>query len=234
MSFFNRKNSQPAAAPVPPTPAQAIETPVQTPTTGVDLGKKTGSISLTKGSKVTIEKTPVIRARASWSSSTDYDLYALVLTRDGKVHTVSTFGTQADPNNFQTSILNGAVRHLGDVGREAAGQAQEVIEITLNPEIIAVIPIAYSAQSNGTGSFRKYQVSTSIDNGAGAKVEIRSENADRNNNVYSVAIGIIRNTPDGVQIEALESYSRPSSENRPSLLGDGTVCMDAGPLNAYK
>lgn len=221
MSFFNRKDSTPAE------PAPVASAPV-------DLGKKTGSINLTKGSKVTIEKTPVIRARASWSSSTDYDLYALVLTRDGKVHTVSTFGTHQDPQGFQTSVLNGAVRHLGDVGREAAGDAQEIIEIALTPDIVAVVPVAYSAQSNGGGSFRKYQVSLSIDNGAGTQVGVRAENADNNNSVYSVAIGIIRNTGDGVQIEALESYSRPGSENRPALSPDGTVRMDAGPLNAYK
>jgi tellurite resistance protein TerA len=46
--------------------------------------------------------------------------------------------------------------------------------------------------------------------------------------------GIIRNTPDGVVIEALEQYSRHSSENRPVLNRDFTVTMDAGPKNAYK
>lgn len=223
MSLFSRKDSTPATPVAPAAPSG-----------GIDLGKKTGSINLTKGSRVTIEKTPVIRARASWSSSTDYDLYALVLTRDGKVHTVSTFGVHGNPNDYQTSVLGGAVRHLGDVGRESAGDAQEIIEIALTPDIVAVVPVAYSAQSNGTGSFRKYKVSMSIDNGAGAQVEIRSENADKNNQVYTVAIGVIRNTADGVQIEALESYSRPGSENRPALLPDGSVRMDAGPRNAYK
>lgn len=234
MGFFNRKKATDSQNVETSTPAPIAAAPVQTSTPApVNLGKQTGGINLTKGSKVTIEKTPVIVAKATWDSSTDYDLYALVLTKDGRVHTVSTFGTEND-SSYQTSILGGAVKHLGDVGRESAGQAEETIEIRMTPDIVAVVPVAYSAQSNGTGSFRKYKVSMSIDNKAGTSVSISAANADKNNNVYSVAIGVITNTDAGVDIEALESYSRPSSENRPALNSDGSVTMDAGPKNAYK
>lgn len=238
MGFFGKfkKNSEQAAAKgsvIIPLTEDTAPASSSTPS-GVDLGKKSGAISLTKGARVTIEKTPTIKAVAKWSSLTDYDLYALVLTKDGVVHTVSTFGTANQPHSYSESILSGAVKHLGDVGRQSDGAAQEIIEIKLTPEILAVVPVAYSAQSNGTGSFRRYKVDLGIDNGSGTQVSISSANADRNDKIYSVAIGIIRNTADGVQIEALEAYSRPNSENRPVLLPDGTVQMDAGPKNTYK
>lgn len=223
MGLFSKKAStpEPAAAPAAPAPT-------------LDLGKKSGKISLEKGSRVTIEKTQVIKANVSWSSSTDYDVYALVLLKNGTVLTVATFGTVTDPNPT-ASVLNGAVRHLGDVVARgaSAGRAVETIEITMTDEIEAVFPVAYSAQSNGTGSFRRYQVSMSIDNGAGTEVAIDANNASNKNSIYSVGIGAIRNTPNGVQIEALEQYSKPGSENRP-LVVNGTLVMDAGAKNVYK
>jgi tellurite resistance protein TerA len=218
--------------PVPGGPAPARPAPSAAP--ALDLGKKSGAISLSKGSRVTIEKTPVVVATASWDSDTDYDLYALVLLRDGRVLAVSTFGTDADPDGFTPDVLGGSVRHLGDVGRGVKGRATETIEITMTEEVEAVFPVAYSAQSNGTGSFRRYQVSLGIDNKAGTEVTIASENASDEDDVYSVVIGAIRNTIDGVEVEGLELYSRPGSEERPLVKPDGSVVMDAGPTNAYK
>lgn len=220
--FGSKKNETPDSAPAA----------TSAPTTPVDLGKQTGKISLTKGSSVTIDKSAVITARCTWSSSTDYDLYALVLLKNGQTLVVSTFGSQEQPNPTP-SVLNGAVKHLGDVGRGVAGVAEEVIEIRMTDEIEAVFPIAYSAQSNGTGSFRKYKVSCSIENGAGTSVTIDSENASKKMAVFTLAIGAIRNTANGVRIEALESYSKMMSEKRPAIK-DGKLVMDAGSLNLFK
>lgn len=215
------------------TPEEGPEE-IRTSAPALDLGKKSGAINLSKGSRVTIEKTPVVVATASWASDTDYDLYALVQMRDGRVLTVSTFGTDKDPSGFSETVLDGAVRHRGDVGRGAQGRATETIEITMTDDVAAVYPVAYSAQSNGTGSFRRYQVSLGIDNRAGTEVTIESRNASDDDAVYSVVIGAIRNTPDGVEIEGLEQYSKPGSEKRPLVKPDGRVVMDAGPTNAYK
>lgn len=203
-----------------------------TPPPGIDLGKKTGSVNLSKGSRVTIEKTPVITARCTWSSNTDYDLYAIVLLKDGTQHVVSTFGSKTQPNPTD-NILNGAVKHLGDIGRSGGNIAEEIMNIKLDDRIEAVVPIAYSAQSNGTGSFKKYNVSLGIDNGAGTSVTIDATNASDNNNIYTVAIGVIRNTQDGVVIESLEAYSKANSELRPAFV-DGVLKMDAGSKNKYK
>lgn len=220
---FGKKDNAPAQA------AQPAAAPVSG---GLDLGKKSGKISLVKGSSVTIDKTAVITARCQWSSNTDYDLYALVIMKDGRELVVSTFGSEEQPQPTP-SVLNGAVRHLGDIGRGVDGMAEETIEIRLTDEIEAVIPIAYSAQSNGLGSFHKYQVSLGIDNGEGTQVTIDSANASKKGSIYTVAIGIIHNSPNGVSIESLEAYSKPWSENRPTFK-NGFLAMDAGSKNIYK
>lgn len=229
---FGKKSESPQAAPAFAAP---VTTPVAAPVPaqgGLDLGKKSGAITLTKGSRVTIEKTAVITAQCEWSSNTDYDLYALVLMKDGRELVVSTFGSKSQKNPTP-NVLNGAVRHLGDVGRGAKGKAQETIEIKLTDEIEAVVPVAYSAQSNGSGSFNRYKVSLGIDNGQGAKVTIDSNNASKDDGVYTVAIGVIRNTADGVVVESLEAYSKRGSELRPAFV-NGQLVMDAGAKNLYK
>jgi tellurite resistance protein TerA len=191
-----------------------------------------GAINLSKGGSINMKKTAVIRATASWSSKTDYDLYALVLLKTGEELVVSTFGSKDQPVPTP-SVLNGAVKHLGDVGREAKGKAQEVIEIRMTDEIDTIIPIAYSAQGNGIGSFRQYKVSLEIDNNEGTRVSIDASSASMNPLIYTLAIGAIRNTPEGVTIEHLEKYSSVGSEKRPTFV-NGQLQMDAGSVNQYK
>jgi tellurite resistance protein TerA len=215
--------------PEAPAPVQAPV--VQRPAGGISLEK--GKISLAKGDVVRIAKTPIITARVTWSSATDYDIYALVLKRDGTVLIVSQFGSEADPK-FTPSVLNGAVKHLGDIGRVAKAKvAEEVIEIRLTDEIDAIYPVAYSAQSNGTGSFRKYKVGLSISTGDGTDVTIDANSASDNKTVYTVVVGLIRNAADGVVVEALEHYSAPGSELRPAII-NGQLVMDKGSKNLYK
>lgn len=220
----------PAPAPVP-APAPAAAKP------SVNLQKVSGKIDLAKGQKaVLIEKTPEITASISWKTGTDYDVYALVLTTDGREVHVATFGAQGVP--AMSDFGQGAVQHTGDVGRGGGALKTETIRIRLNDSILAVVPVAYSAQSNGTGSFRKYKVSMSIDNQQGTCVTVPADNAEKNNSVYTCVPGMILNTPDGVMIEPLELYSKPGSELRPKLIrsaeGKIGVSMDAGPQNDFK
>ncbi len=214
----------------------------------IDLGKRTGMISLRKGEQVTITKTPRIVATCTWPRATDYDILALVRYRDGRTETVSTFGTQDDKDGFRLATTDGAVRHSGDVGRmqvqrrgwrrkpapDAPQVGLETIEIMLTPQISAVAPVVYSAQSNGDGSFRRYQVSMAIDNGGGDTVTIDASGASDDDAVYTCVPGIIINDPDGVRIQFLELYSAPGSENRPVIGEDLILAMDAGPVNAFK
>jgi tellurite resistance protein TerA len=109
---------------------------------------------------------------------------------------------------------------------------------SLKDDILAVVPVVYSAQSNGTGSFYRYKVSISIDNHNGTSVTIFANHANNNDTIYTCVPGILHNTPDGVIISPLELYSRPNSEYRPKLrMGSSNmveVMMDKGPLNDYK
>lgn len=227
LDAFKKKYEEPAPVAPAPTPSPA---PQSSPA-GLSL-VKSGKLSLKKGEEVSIAASSVITARCMWPSTTDYDVYALVLLRDGSTKIVSTFGSH-DDRNPTPSVLNGAVKHLGDIKRGNGSMAEEIIEIRMTDEIEAVVPVVYSAQSNGGGSFRKHKVSCEISNGQGTQVTIDADNASANNAVYTVAVGIIRNAPEGTRIEALEAYSSPGSENRPAIK-NGRVVMDAGSKNLYK
>ncbi|MCL9662467.1 TerD family protein [Paenibacillus hunanensis] len=224
---------------------QKTETPVSAPVapntqpllSSINLQKVTGKVNLEKGQKsVIIEKTPEITATVSWQTGTDYDIYALVYTRSGEQVDVAMFGAEDVPP--LQSFGNGAVEHMGDVGRSHQTTKTEVIKLRLRDDILAVVPVVYSAQSNGTGSFYRYKVSMSIDNHQGTSVTISSKNANNNDKIYTCVPGILQNTADGVIISPLELYSEPNSEYRPMLqMGDSgmvEVVMDEGPVNDYK
>ncbi|MBR0629683.1 TerD family protein [Bacillus altitudinis] len=203
----------------------------------ISLEKVQGKISLDKGHKpIIIEKTPEITATVSWESGTDYDIYALVYTKSGKQIDVAMFGAKGVP--AIKSYGNGAVEHMGDVGRDRESMKTEVIKLRLNDDILAVVPVVYSAQSNGTGSFYRYRVSMSIDNHQGTSVTIHAKHANDNDRIYSCVPGILQNTNDGVIIRPLELYSKPNSERRPKLKMKSSneidVLMDKGPINDYK
>ena len=203
----------------------------------ISLEKVKGKVSLEKGQRpVIIEKTPEITATVSWKTGTDYDIYALVYTKNGKQIDVAMFGAKGTPP--LRSFGNGAVEHMGDVRRNSGQTKTEVIKLRLNNDILAVVPVVYSAQSNGTGSFYRYKVSMSIDNHNGTSVTISAKNANNNDRIYTCVPGILHNTPEGVMISPLELYSPPDSENRPKLkMGSSNmveVIMDKGPKNDYK
>jgi tellurite resistance protein TerA len=227
----------PAPAPAAPSKLNLRKPGVE----AVDLGKRSGAISLRKGEQVTITKTPRIVATCTWPRDTDYDIFALIRYRDGHCETVSTFGTEDATTEFQLATTDGAVRHAGDVGRAKSGGwrrkstvGKETIEINLNSAILAVVPVEYSAQSNGTGSFRQYQVSMAIDNGNGDTVTIDANQASDDEEVFSCVPGIIINDPDGVRIQFLELYSEPGNEQRPVIGADLIVTMNTGLFNAFK
>lgn len=203
----------------------------------ISLEKVQGKISLDKGHKpIIIEKTPEITATVSWESGTDYDIYALVYTKSGKQIDVAMFGAKGVP--ALKSYGNGAVEHMGDVGRDRDSLKTEVIKLRLNDDILAIVPVVYSAQSNGTGSFYRYRVSMSIDNHQGTSVTIHAKHANDNDRIYSCVPGMLQNTNDGVIIRPLELYSKPNSERRPKLKMKSSneidVLMDKGPVNDYK
>lgn len=212
--------------------------PPQTPPpSGVNFSK--GAVTLTKNAPpVLLEKAPVIRLRVAWASGTDYEAYALVVLNTGEVVHVATFDAKDTPANPHYRDL---VRHLGDRGRghvrSGGGQAEEIIEVRFAPEIVAIVPVAYSAINNGTGSFFKYRVSLAIENGAD-QVVIPADQAKKSSWIFTCVPGVVYNRPEGVLIERLELYSKRFSEFRPAVFlqpdGRVEVKMDKGPINQFK
>lgn len=199
------------------------------------------TINLTKGGTVSLRKDAPLRARITWPPKTDYDVGAEVLYADGTTESVATFGASGLAASSATTRFPGAVRHLGDVVRSSAASAEEIIEITLNEHILAVVPWVYSAQSNGTGSFRRYAVAMEVTDGA-ETVRVEASEASDNDYVYTCVPGMITNLPgDGPHVHHLERYSLPHSENRPrvrlgGLLGGDKIRVDpdGGPHNDRK
>lgn len=226
----------PPAYPSPPPVPAASVAPVPPPA-GVNFSK--GAVTLTKGAgPVLLEKTPLVRLRVAWASGTDYEAYALVVLTSGEVVHIATFPAAGVPAKPQYGDL---VRHLGDRGRgdvrRGGGQTEEIIEVRPAPEIAAVIPVAYSAINNGTGSFHKYRVTLSIENGADS-VTIPADQAKKSSWIFTCVPGIVHNRPEGVLVERLELYSRRFSEHRPTAVlhpdGRVEVRMDKGPVNQFK
>lgn len=209
--------------------------PASQPTGVVSLKKGDAPVSLRKessGGKFTLI--------CQWGKK-DYDLYALVEYADGHVETVACFGTVNNPRGYTKQTKDGAVKHVS--GDQVAyglkrGVAQEVIKITLNDQIKTVVPVVYSAINSGAGSFQEYQVSTYIITGdhdtvpqkADQMVRITDREASSHRNVYTCVPAVIRNSPSGAQLEAATQYSRPGSEQRPTVK-NGKVTMDNGETN---
>lgn len=218
----------------------------------LNLKKGDAPLSLKKSPK---ESDGWIKVRVMWPSLTDYDLGAEILYTDGTSESLSMFWAHKT-GPLQLS-RGGYVQHLGDARRGSGEMAEEVIHIhgTAAREVAAIAPWAYSAQSNGGGSFRRYQVSMEVTTLTDS-VRIDAVNASDNDSIYTCVPALIvfpLGATDEVRIDPVEMYSRPGSENRPRLY-DGSehsalarfrkasspgvvvpkLSMDDGPKNRYK
>lgn len=92
-----------------------------------------------------------------------------------------------------------------------------------------VLLCAYSAVSNGFGSFRSFGAKVVVTDGRGSTVTVPLfENTKTR---YWVAIALVDFTEtDGAAIHHVEAYSGRMTERRPVLHVDGTVGMNAGPV----
>lgn len=199
------------------------------------------AIMLTKTSApVTLRKDTYITAHVTWPATTDYDLGAEIIYKDGSTESIAMFDAVKDGTRTPARPVsrNGTVRHNGDAVR-GQGTATETITVQPDPEIDAIAFWAYSAQSNGTGSFRRYAVSMKVTDGQ-QTAQIDASNASDDDTVYTCAPGMVRYVDGVPQVEYLESYSSPRSENRPEFQRKGlvkktvTLVMDGSRRNVYK
>lgn len=106
---------------------------------------------------------------------------------------------------------------------------RESLRIVRPDEQGYVLLCAYSALSNGMGSFRSFGAKVVVTDGRGSTVTVPLfENAKTR---YWVAIALVDFTAaDGAEIHHIEAYSARMTERRPVLHGDGTIEMNAGPV----
>lgn len=196
------------------------------------------------GDTVNMTKSSMITATTSWINNKDYDIAADVIYIDGHVETVVTYPTEEGGVPVRMQTDDGAIKHLGDVGATGTGRPHEIIEIRLNPNIRSVVIWGYSARKNGAGSFKKYEVELSIDNGAGETVSMPPKYMNDNKDVYTLVLGAIHQIDGEVSIEKIEAYSK-GGERRPkvSLVSKGrfgnkhheiAIEMDKGETNVVK
>ncbi|GAA4662823.1 TerD family protein [Streptomyces youssoufiensis] len=112
---------------------------------------------------------------------------------------------------------------------DARAPGRESVRIVRPDEQGYVLLCAYSAVSNGYGSFRSFGAKVVITDGRGSTVTVPLfENTTTR---YWVAIALIDfGSPDGAAIHHIEAYSARMTERRPVLHVDGTVEMNGGPV----
>lgn len=191
-------------------------------------------INLTKESSfVSLDKVPSFDVVVSWPAATDYDLGAEILYKDGTSESLATFGAGSVP--ALRASRNGTVELSGDAGR-GAGVATETLSVQWDNDIARIAPWVYSAQSNGTGSFRQHRVTTEILIGEGVRID--ANNASRNPLVYTLVPGEIFFEDGSLRVEYREDYSPITSEKRPiyarTFAGHKMVLRMNGPKNNYK
>lgn len=210
------------------------------PTTFVSLNKASAPVNLGKsdGNWYTIICT---------FDRKDYDLLVEVIYTDGTREWISTFGT-TDGSYFSSVSKNADLRHLGDEATSDRGgtMACEIVHVRLNKDIVAIVPVVYSAQNSNLGSFRMYGVSTYVlvgkHNKLPANLElvkgiiVNAKHASWNPFRFSFVPCVIRNSDNGGTLDPTQQkYSRMMSERRPRYnFASGKVEMNRGPVNRAK
>ncbi|QNJ40989.1 TerD family protein [Streptomyces buecherae] len=150
-------------------------------------------------------------------------------------------GTSKKAKNSKNKQAKGGeavyYKHLGSLkdrpyirlDGDARAPGRESVRIVRPDEQGYVLLCAYSAVSNGYGSFRSFGAKVVITDGRGSTVTVPLfENTMTR---YWVAIALIDfGSPDGAAIHHIEAYSARMTERRPVLHVDGTVEMNGGPV----
>ncbi|VAW87216.1 hypothetical protein MNBD_GAMMA16-1099 [hydrothermal vent metagenome] len=174
-----------SAVPVPPQKT----TPIQLNKTTVDL-KKAGekvTISLVKGKNLV--------AKLKWDTKVDLDLYCFYV--DGK-------GEEGKVYYRKLGHLDKApyIKLLGD----SQGAGEEIVEISQPKHIKYALIAAYSALSNGVGSFLSYKARVVVTDND--QQEVTSHLAHKDPYSYWVALALIDFTKAGeLTIQNVETYS---------------------------
>lgn len=199
----------------------------------------------------------VVTATLEWDGGSDerrrrgadLDLYALFVPASKAVRGEQAPGTLVTPKKKSRPVTE------ADTGRKGKGAdvvyykclgslknrpfihldgdarvpGRETLRIVRPDQQGYVLLCAYSAVSNGFGSFRSFGAKVVVTDGRGSTVTVPLfENTKTR---YWVAIALVDFTEsDGAAIHHVEAYSGRMTERRPVLHADGTVEMNAGPV----
>ena len=178
VDIFDEPEQQP-----PPSPVVSIQ---KTSISLQKTGQKT-TISLAKGQKLT--------ARLQWDTDADLDLYCFYVDSSGNEDKVY-YKRMGDLNSPPF------IKLLGD----SIKAGQEVIEISKPEHIKYALIAAYSAVSNGAGSFYSYRARIVVTDNDKQEVTSHLEHDDPHS--YWVTFALIDfSNPEQVEIKNVESYS---------------------------
>lgn len=187
-----------------------------------------GRVSLSKGAMTTISlaKGAKVTATLEWDGGSttrrakgaDLELYALYVTKEQ----ASKLSKNAGGVIYWNNLSQPGIRHHGD----SLVPGIETVTIDDPSKFDYVLIVAYSAISNGAGSFKSYGAKAVVTDGT-STVEVPLYNQ---NESYWVAIALVDMKTSGkIDIKHVETYSN-GGEARPVLYSDGTFKMDVGPV----
>lgn len=177
------------------------------------------SIDLKKKSSISIVKTDKVTAKLRWDNNAkDLDLYCFYVTKDGENGKIY-YKNMGKADRSPYIELDGDSRNAGT----------ETITIHSTANLKYALFCAYSAFSNGVGSFKAMKARAEVDNHTGQTVVAPLLQDNRFS--YWVAIAQIDFTDNHeMKISHVESYSKAFSENSPKLKNNGKFIMDKGPI----
>ncbi|MVN87107.1 hypothetical protein GO986_10035 [Deinococcus sp. HMF7620] len=172
-------------------------------------------VSLKKNASVNIEKGKKITITLQWAGQGDLDLYAFYVLKDGTTGKVY-YREQGASRRPPYITLSGDSRKAG----------QETAVIHRPDELAHVVFAAYSAVSNGAGSFASYKPLTIFTDDLGQ--EVTAPVLGRNHFSFWVALSAIDLTGAQAKISHLERYSSFGTERSPVLHASGKLEMNKG------
>lgn len=174
-------------------------------------------VTLKKKETISIKKTAKVVATLEWKSKKDLDLYCFYVTKDGQEGKVY-YKNLGSANQSPFITLDG----------DSMNSGKETITVHNPSQLNYVLFAAYSAVSNGIGSFKAMKAKAVVDNQMEQK--ITSPLFEDNKFAYWVAIAKIDFTDKNeMQVSHVETYSKSGTERSPLLYKDGTFKMDVGP-----
>lgn len=174
-------------------------------------------VTLKKKETISIKKTAKVVATLEWKSDKDLDLYCFYVTKDGQEGKV-----------YYKNLGSASKSPFITLDGDSMNSGKETITVHNPSQLNYVLFAAYSAVSNGIGSFKAMNAKAVVDNQMEQK--ITSPLFEDNEFAYWVAIAKIDFTDmDEMKVSHVETYSKSGIERSPLLYKDGTFKMDVGP-----